>query len=48
MHWSVACGFCVDEWVREHAGAVDVEVAEVEDFEFAHEWLGVCSRREVE
>ena len=40
-------GFCVNEGVREHACAVDVEVAEVEDVEFAHERFGVCWRGDV-
>jgi len=47
VFWSVTARFWVHEWMHEHAGAVDVEVIDVEDLELAHEWLGVGARREV-
>ena len=45
VFWSVflICG--VDEGVNFGPDSEDVEVSDVEDVEFFHEWCGVCSWR---
>jgi hypothetical protein len=39
--WSVELSAGVSKWVELHAGSVNVEVSDVEDFELCHEWFGV-------
>ena len=47
MSWSVELSFGVDKVVQLHAGSVDVQVGDVENFKFRHEWLGVCAWWEI-
>ena len=43
VFWSVFLICDVDEGVDFGADSEDVEVGDVEDVEFFHEWCGVCS-----
>ena len=43
VFWSVFLICDVDEGVDFGADSEDVEVRDVEDVEFFHEWCGVCS-----
>ena len=47
MPWSVELSFGVDKAVQLHTCPVDVEVGDVENSEFYHEWFGVGAWWEV-
>ena len=43
VFWSVECGFRVYVWVYFQAYSEDVQVGDIEDLVFRHQWFCVCS-----